>query len=329
MTEDPQALEPPQSFEVSPETQPVRRRAVFSVSVLQITAHHVDPAGFASSGSQPTRRTLNDASLRLIDDLTNRPVDPLFSDARLVTRKQSPVTLWLTRIVVFLICITVGFAGSLVVRQLQSDPRKEVRESLAAELRQQTATADELSQEVIDLRKQVDHESEILNRDTEDAINIQDEMANGFVEVRGEGITLSLANPIAAGGDNADDLFSDDVGSSIQVVTDADLQVFLSLLWQAGAEAIAINGNRIGVQTSVRSAGGIILVGVHQIQSPYTIQAIGSSREMAAALNSEHLPDLYESFNDAGIYPHITQSHTITLEAADSVDVTHARVGKN
>ena len=317
----------PQTFEVSPETEPVRRRAVFSTSAQEVGSHHVDPSGFTPRGRHPTRRTLNDVSLRLIDDLTNRPVDPLFSDALLVTRRRNPVTEWLTRVIVFLICVAVGFAGILVVRQLQSDPRKDVRKSLAAELRQQTDTADQLSEEVIDLRKQVDRESQILDRDTEDATNTLDEMTNGFVEVTGEGITLSMANPLSAGGDDADDLFSGEANSSIQMVTDTDLQVFMSLLWQAGAEAIAVNGNRIGVQTSVRSAGGIILVGVHQIQSPYTIEAIGPSDQMAEALNSDNLPDLYESFNDAGMYPHLSRSHAITLEAADSVDVTHARVG--
>ena len=42
---------------------------------------------------------------------------------------------------------------------------------------------------------------------------------------------------------------------------DADLQTLVSLLWQAGAEAIAINGNRLGVQTSIRTAGSTILIG--------------------------------------------------------------------
>ena len=328
MTDGADHLEAPQSFDVSPETEPVRRRAVFSTSVQQLDSHHVDPDRYTSRSAQPTRRTLHDESLRLIDDLTNRPVDPLFSDARLVERKQSPVTEWLTRIVVFILCVAVGLAGSLVVRQLQSDPRREVRESLAAELSAQTATVDQLSQEVSDLRKQVDQESQSLNRDTEDAISVSDEMTNGFIEVKGEGITLSMANPISAGGDSADDLFSDGDNASMQTVTDKDLQVFLALLWQAGAEAIAVNGKRIGVQTSVRNAGGIILVGVHQIQSPYTIQAIGPSQAMADALSSQRLPDLYESFKAAGIYPQVTQSHEITLEAADSVDVTHAKVGE-
>lgn len=46
-------------------------------------------------------------------------------------------------------------------------------------------------------------------------------------------------------------------------------------MFQNGAEAIAINGNRLGAQTSIRKAGGHILIGMTAIQSPYTIEAIG------------------------------------------------------
>lgn len=58
-------------------------------------------------------------------------------------------------------------------------------------------------------------------------------------------------------------------------------------MFQNGAEAIAINGNRLGAQTSIRKAGGHILIGMTAIQSPYTIEAIGDKSALAEAMKEE------------------------------------------
>ena len=325
----PISARPPRSFSVSPANISLRRRAVFSRSVLQVSSHHVAPYRMASGGEHPRRRNAQDEALRLIDDLTNRPVDQLFFDARLTRRQRSTFSVWSTRVVVFVICIVVGFSGSLFVQQLQEDPRKEIRRSLAAELVQQRSTTDSLSQEVSKLRQQVERESRVVGSSGEDADFAHDEMLNGFTKVSGQGITMTLANPLAAGGDSANHALSgDSSGGTIKVVTDSDLQLLVSLMWQSGAEAISVNDQRIGVQTSIRTAGGIILVGVHQIASPYTIEAIGPRDDLARNLGSSTQRALYDSFKEAGIYPQITRTNAITLEAADSGDVSYAKVRK-
>ena len=58
---------------------------------------------------------------------------------------------------------------------------------------------------------------------------IQDELSSGMLPVEGEGITLTLADPIAVDGA----LPRESSGGQIRVVTDADLQQLVSLLWQA------------------------------------------------------------------------------------------------
>lgn len=45
----------------------------------------------------------------------------------------------------FLICIAVGAAGSVFVRQLSTDPRKEVRKQLASQLTEQTKRVGDLT----------------------------------------------------------------------------------------------------------------------------------------------------------------------------------------
>lgn len=274
----------------------------------------------------PRRRRpqLEDDSLRLIDDLTNRPMDPMFSDSRLDKRPKSAFRVWSTRVIVFIICIAVGFSGSIIVQILHTDPRKEIRSSLAKELTQQTKHLNTLNSEVSSLRVKVENQSKKLSNTTKDDTLTYDEMATGTIPVNGPGITLTIANPLAANSDTTSGSLPRESSSNIRVVTDGDLQVFIQILWQAGAEAISINGYRLGVQTSVRNAGQTILVGVNQVQSPYKIQAIGDASALASAVGEKSQRSLYTTLNGAGIYPQITTSKSITLEAASSSEISYA-----
>lgn len=274
----------------------------------------------------PRRRRpqLEDDSLRLIDDLTNRPMDPMFSDSRLGKRPKSAFRVWSTRVIVFIICVAVGFSGSIIVQILHTDPRKEIRSSLAKELTQQTKHLNTLNSEVSSLRVKVENQSKKLANTTKNDTLTYDEMATGTIPVTGPGITLTIANPLAANSDTTSGSLPRESSSNIRVVTDGDLQVFIQILWQAGAEAISINGYRLGVQTSVRTAGQTILVGVNQVQSPYKIQAIGDASALASAVGEKSQRSLYTTLKGAGIYPQITTSKSITLEAASSSEISYA-----
>lgn len=319
-----EAPQAPDSIPIPKEMAPVRTRAVFSASASSLGAHHAAPSPDMPITPRHRRPQLEDDSLRLIDDLTNRPMDPMFSDSRLDKRSKSAFRVWSTRVIVFIICIAVGFSGSIIVQILHTDPRKEIRSSLAKELTQQTKHLNTLNSEVSSLRVKVENQSKKLANTTKDDTLTYDEMATGTIPVTGPGITLTIANPLAANSDTTSGSLPRESSSNIRVVTDGDLQVFIQILWQAGAEAISINGYRLGVQTSVRTAGQTILVGVNQVQSPYKIQAIGDASALASAVGEKSQRSLYTTLKGAGIYPQITTSKSITLEAASSSDISYA-----
>ncbi|MGH3444077.1 MAG: DUF881 domain-containing protein, partial [Nocardioidaceae bacterium] len=54
-----------------------------------------------------------------------------------------------------------------------------------------------------------------------------------------------------------------------QQVLDKDLQKLVNGLWQAGAEAIAINGERVTNLTAIRGAGEAITVNYRDVHPPY------------------------------------------------------------
>ncbi|OZG64162.1 hypothetical protein BHAP_1329 [Bifidobacterium hapali] len=320
----------PESFPVNEESASVRRRAVFSDSIAGIISHHASLSADVGQASRRHRRKAHDGSLQLLDDLTNRPMDPLFSDSRLATQRNVPAwERYITRVSVFILCVIVGFYSCLFVQQLHTDPRKAVRQNWASELEELNAQVDTLNSDVSDLQSQVTNQSKQLGDITQSDTLVQDEMTNGLSRVKGEGITLTLANPIASDTSSSDGTYHrDTTAAQIRLVSDLDLQLFVSLLWRSGAEAIAINGYRIGVQTSIRTAGQTIMVGVNPVQSPYRIEAIGERSALAEAVSAKQQPQLYDSLSDAGIYPQVSKSRSLTLEAASIGNLSYTRKGE-
>lgn len=297
----------PESFPVPLENEPVRRRSTFSKDFDQLESHHALSPDDADAIRLRRKRKTHDSSLQLIDDLVNRPMDPMFSDSRLVTEQPSTATKWITRAIVFLLCIAAGIACVVSIRQLQTDPRKSVRQTLITQLQEQNEELNTLTNDVQDLRTKVEEASKSITGVKQSDTLLQDEMTNGNIAVKGPGITLTIANPV-----------SDQAGmnSSIRTITDRDLQNLTSLLFQSGAEAIAINGNRIGAQTSIRTAGNHILIGMTAIEAPYTIQAIGNKNDLYDALSEKNQQSLYDSFKEAGITLKVSKTNSMQIDAA-------------
>ena len=66
-------------------------------------------------------------------------------------------------------------------------------------------------------------------------------------------------------------------------VLDSDVQTAVNGLWQAGAEAIAINDRRLTATTAIRTAGSAILVDFKPLVPPYRIEAIGDPETLVAS----------------------------------------------
>lgn len=63
-------------------------------------------------------------------------------------------------------------------------------------------------------------------------------------------------------------------------VLDRDLQSVVNALWAAGAEAVAVGGVRLAPGSTVRQAGGAMLVDDQPVPAPYTVAAIGDPGEL-------------------------------------------------
>ena len=94
--------------------------------------------------------------------------------------------------------------------------------------------------------------------------------------VTGPGLVLTVDH--AAAGAGLKNLNVDPgalTGPDLTKVFATDLQIIVNGLWQAGAEAISVNGHRLTSRTAIRSAREAIIVNYRPLTRPYVITAIG------------------------------------------------------
>ncbi|WP_152411398.1 DUF881 domain-containing protein, partial [Mycobacterium tuberculosis] len=103
-------------------------------------------------------------------------------------------------------------------------------------------------------------------------------LAAASAPVVGPGLTVTVTDPGAS--PNLSDVSKQRVSGSQQIILDRDLQLVVNSLWESGAEAISIDGVRIGPNVTIRQAGGAILVDNNPTSSPYTILAVGPPHAM-------------------------------------------------
>ena len=107
-------------------------------------------------------------------------------------------------------------------------------------------------------------------------------------------------------------------------IQDVDLRLVVNALWQAGAEAVAINGHRVGGTTAIRAAGDRILVNFAPVTSPYRISAIGDPDGLDSGLREAEISrqfDVWTQIYGLGFGIRTAQEVTVPgLEAAARLD---------
>jgi uncharacterized protein YlxW (UPF0749 family) len=177
--------------------------------------------------------------------------------------------------------VTLGVAllglGFLVAAQLAAEgPRvrytTQERSPLVETATRLQERQDALKASILDTRRRIEavegasQGSATLVRDLNDALR-EARIAAGLIPLTGSGIVLQLEDsqePPAPDGNAADYL-----------VVARDLRAVVEELWAAGAEAIAINGERLTPTTAIIDIGSSILVNAAYLAPPYQVAAIG------------------------------------------------------
>ena len=160
--------------------------------------------------------------------------------------------------------------------QVSSGRLGEVAYRYRAEEQRQVA----MRAEIADLRRQIADEEQRAAADRRVTASLAAELgtlrtAAGLTGMRGPGVAISITDsrrPLRAGED-----------PNLVLIHYSDVRAVVNTLWAAGAEAIAVNDERIISTTGLSCVGTTILCNTRRMAPPYRIVAIGDPAALAAA----------------------------------------------
>lgn len=178
---------------------------------------------------------------------------------------------------VAVVAVVGAFAALVTIAAVQTSQNADVedasRASLIGRIEDRRKRVDAEQEQIADLRSANNRAEESLRTLGARVSDVQARSttlagAAGFGVVRGDGVRVVVDNPRYADEDS--------------VVRDSDLALLADALWGAGAEAIAINGQRLTTLSGIRNSGVAIEVNGVGIAPPYTVAAIGDQRTLSS-----------------------------------------------
>lgn len=225
-----------------------------------------------------------------------------------VTARNPRLTFWHVAMAVTMAALGfVIIAQTRAGRELSSQvpvPTRNVY-ALATLLREEREARVSLETQVTDLRRKLESYERAAGegRSLQEAMGRELEtlrIALGLKEMRGPGITVRLADPKTQA-----------KGSNPVIVSYQDIVAVANELWAAGAEAIAVNGQRLTATTGLSQVSGTVVINLQRLNGPFDIVAIGDPGTLEGALNIRG--GLIEGLRALGL--------TITINRRDSITV--------
>ncbi len=188
---------------------------------------------------------------------------------REIVKGKKSIYLSITVVCLFLgIIVTVQFKTN---QQTQNDLSRQPVEDLVIILKSLNEGRQRLEDELVSLRKQQAEYETVAIDGTQSRDNMEKELqrlkiATGLVGVKGPGVMIEIEESPA--------------------LQNYDIITVLNELWAAGAEGIAINGERLAINSSLefREGSRNLWTNNKPIASPYQIIAIGDAQTLETSL---------------------------------------------
>ena len=224
-----------------------------------------------------------DESMTLITEVMERPLDPAYAAAaerRQASGLSAATGLRSPMLIIVAVLIGALLGASALALRAPTTAASKVRQDLVGRIEDRRAHADAQTRLIATLRNQINTaQSVALSQQSQSGLTTKLsklELAAGTVPVVGPGLLLTVDDaptkpePVAPDA-NPRTALTPDQGK----VTARDLQIIVNGLWDAGAEAISINGHRLTSRAAIRSAGAAVLVDYRPLTRPYVLTAIG------------------------------------------------------
>ncbi|MCA2214903.1 DUF881 domain-containing protein [Jidongwangia harbinensis] len=259
-----------------------------------------------------------------LSELFRNPLDPGYADAAARKAREGEPTGVRRKLIssgTALTLVALGFLLVVAYRQTVADEpaRDRAQRELVEQVQRRRADTVQLQARADRLRAEVTtlQEQRLSGAAVARLRNL--EAATGVTPVRGPGAEVRL----------------DDGPTPVDPVTgerkmagrvkDIDLQYATNGLWAAGAEAIAVNGQRLTATSTIRQAGEAILVDFRPVTTPYKVVAIGPDSlvdDFSDGYAGRFLKQLSARY---GISYDIREVDSVTLGAATELKLRQAK----
>ena len=147
----------------------------------------------------------------------------------------------------------------------------------------------------------------------------------GLTPLTGAGLQIVLDDaPRSPGGVLPAGATGDDV-----VIHQSDVQAVVNALWAAGADGVAIMGQRLIATSAVRCVGNTLLLQGRTYSPPFVVTAVGDTGDMQQELAaSEGVALLQQAVEDFGLTFPVRQARSVELPAYHgTLDMQYADAG--
>ncbi|HBT49061.1 MULTISPECIES: DUF881 domain-containing protein [Caldanaerobacter] len=191
----------------------------------------------------------------------------------------------------FLVFVTMGFMISMQIKTVQGGikqplpPVSSTNYARVEELTQQLKKVQEekqnLEQQLAELTKRFQEYEEAASKNDAALKNLQKDVENykalaGFTDMVGPGVIVTVSDSDLQPREGED--------PNLYLVHDEDLLNIVNELKAGGAEAIAINDQRLIATSEIRCVGPTININSTRYAPPYVIKAIGNPETLVASL---------------------------------------------
>lgn len=186
-----------------------------------------------------------------------------------------------------------------------------------------TATQSKLKSEILkiserynNLYKEIDELEKELEGVREDSTNSNSELAILEKSIKEKNLALGLTDITGTGvkiilnDSNISTINNPFINASDLLVHDGDLIHVVNELFNAGAEAISINGQRVVITTAIECDGNVIKVNGTKIGAPFEIVAIGYPEQLAGL---ERPGGTLETLEARGIIVNLTKQNSVKI----------------
>lgn len=266
--------------------------------------------------------------MTLLREMMERPLDPGYA-AEAARREAAglPTSTGLRSPRLVVMGLVLGLLFSVAAITLNRD-RPAVASTRATLIRQITAartSADTRAVQVGTLQSAINAAEARHGVDLAGQL-AEIEAATGALPVAGPGLAITMDDAPGTGGTDADGNPRTSAATSGGTVQSRDIQIITNALWQAGAEAIMINGQRLSARSAIRFAGDAILVNFRPLNRPYVVSAIGDPAtlpgDFADSSGGSYLEALSSNF---GIKVDTATKKSITMPGATALTTRDAQ----